>query len=50
VRVIVQPEKVSESNAPVLAREIAQKIAREVEYPGQLKVALVREQRWNELA
>ncbi|MFH1958435.1 MAG: ribonuclease Y [bacterium] len=50
VRVIVQPEKVSETNAPVLAREIAQKIAREVEYPGQLKVSLIREQRWNELA
>ncbi|MBA3066037.1 ribonuclease Y [bacterium] len=50
VRVIVQPEKITEANAPVVAREIAQKIAREVEYPGQLKVSLIREQRWSELA
>jgi len=50
VRVIVQPDKITEANAPVVAREIAQKIAREVEYPGQLKVSLIREQRWNELA
>ncbi len=50
VRVIVEPNKVSEANSPVLAREIARKIAREVEYPGQIKVTLVREQRWNELA
>jgi len=50
VRVIVRPEKITEANAPVVAREIAQKIAREVEYPGQLKVSLIREQRWQELA
>ncbi|MCD6412991.1 MAG: ribonuclease Y [Elusimicrobia bacterium] len=50
LRVIVTPNKVSEANSPVLAREIARKIAREVEYPGQIKVTLVREQRWNELA
>ena len=50
VRVIVKPEKVTESNAPVLTMEIARKISREVEYPGQLKVSLIREQRWSELA
>jgi len=50
VRVIVKPEKVTEETAPVLVQEIAKKITQQVEFPGQLKVILIREQRWAETA
>ena len=45
VRVIVSPEKVSEGEAQMLARDICQKIEHEMNYPGQIKVHLVRESR-----
>ena len=43
VRIIIQPEKVSEDEMVLLAREIAQRIENELEYPGQIKVHLLRE-------
>ena len=43
VRVMVKPEDVSEDNMVLLAREIAKKIEAELEYPGQIKVNLIRE-------
>jgi len=43
VRVMVQPEKVSDAEANLLAAEIAQKIESELEYPGQIKVTVIRE-------
>ena len=43
VRIIVAPEKVSEDEMVLLAREIAKKIEEELEYPGQIKVNMVRE-------
>ena len=43
VRVMVKPEDVSEDNMILLAREIAKKIETELEYPGQIKVNLIRE-------
>lgn len=43
VRIIVKPEVVSEDEMTLLAREIAKRIETELEYPGQIKVHLLRE-------
>jgi ribonuclease Y len=43
VRIMVKPEEVSEDNMIILARDIARKIENELEYPGQIKVNLIRE-------
>ena len=43
VRVMVKPEQVSEDQMVILARELAKKIEEEMEYPGQIKVHLLRE-------
>ena len=43
VRIMVKPEEVTEDNMIILAREIAKKIENELEYPGQIKVNLLRE-------
>jgi ribonuclease Y len=43
IRVMIKPEVVSEDQMIILAREIARKIENELEYPGQIKVHLVRE-------
>jgi len=43
VRVMVKPEQVSEDEMVLLARDIAKKIEDELEYPGQIKVNLIRE-------
>ncbi len=43
VRIMVKPEEVSEDNLVLLARDIAKKIEEELEYPGQIKVNLIRE-------
>ena len=50
VRIMVQPEKVSEDEMVLLARDIAKKIEDELEYPGQIKVHLLRETRAVEYA
>ena len=43
VRIMVKPEEVSEDNMIILACDIAKKIENELEYPGQIKVNLIRE-------
>ena len=43
VRVMVKPELVSEDHMVILARELAKKIEEEMEYPGQIKVHVLRE-------
>ena len=43
VRVMVKPEQVSEDQMVILARELAKKIEAEMEYPGQIKVHVLRE-------
>ena len=43
VRIMVKPEQVSEDQMVILARDIAKKIEDELEYPGQIKVNLIRE-------
>jgi ribonuclease Y len=50
VRVIVEPEKVDDPNADQLANDIARKIESEMEYPGQIKVTVIRERRSVSLA
>lgn len=45
IRVMVQPEKVSDAEANLLASDIAKKIHSDLEYPGQIKVTVIRETR-----
>nr|WP_041078176.1 ribonuclease Y [Thermotoga caldifontis] len=45
VRVIVEPDKVDDAEAEKMAYEIAKRIEEEVEYPGVLKVVVIREKR-----
>jgi len=50
IRVFVTPEKVSDLEAKNMARDIAEKIEREVRYPGEIKVHVIRESRVVEYA
>lgn len=50
VRVMVVPEKVSDDDAKVLAVKIREKIENEMQYPGQIKVSVIRETRATEIA
>ena len=43
VRVMVKPEQISEDQMVILARELAKRIEDELEYPGQIKVHVIRE-------
>ena len=43
IRIMVKPDEVSEDEMVILARDIAKKIESELEYPGQIKVHLLRE-------
>ncbi len=50
IRVMVKPEQVGDEQMIVVARDIARKIEQELEYPGQIKVNVIRESRYAELA
>jgi len=50
IRIIVDAQKVSDDRAAVIARDIAQKIKDELDYPGQIKVMVIREMRAVEYA
>ena len=50
IRIAVKPEEVDDSAMVVLAKEIAKKIEAELEYPGQIKVNLIRETRATDVA
>lgn len=50
VRIMVKPEKVSDAEMTVLARDIAKKVESDMEYPGQIKVNVIRETRTIEYA
>jgi ribonuclease Y len=43
IRVMVKPEEISEDQMVLLARDIAKRIEDELEYPGQIKVNVLRE-------
>ena len=45
VRIIVKPEKIDDNQMKLMARDIAKKVEDEMEYPGQIKVNVVRETR-----
>lgn len=45
LRVIVNPETISESEAVILARDIAKDIEAGIKYPGQIRITVIREQR-----
>ena len=50
VRIIVKPEEISDNDAMFLAKDIAKKIEDEMQYPGQIKVNVIRESRFSETA
>ena len=50
VRIAVKPEEVSDTGIIVLAKDIARKIESELEYPGQIKVNIIRETRATDIA
>nr|WP_240986876.1 ribonuclease Y [Acididesulfobacillus acetoxydans] len=45
IRIIVKPDKIDDVLAPKIAREISKRIEEELEYPGQIKVVVIRETR-----
>ena len=50
VRIMIQPEKINDEKMVLVAREIAKRIENEMDYPGQIKVNLIRESRVVEYA
>ncbi|WP_457641398.1 ribonuclease Y [Persephonella sp.] len=50
VRIIVNAEKLSDEEAYLLTKEIAKRIEKEVEFPGQIKITTIRESRFIEVA
>ena len=50
LRIMVKPEMVKDDDMALVAREIAQKIEGELEYPGQIKVSIIRENRATDYA
>jgi len=50
IRVMVQPDRISDEDSIVLSRDIARKIEKEMTYPGQIKVTVIREMRAVDIA
>ena len=50
VRIMVKPEQIADDQLPILAREIVKKIEDELEYPGQIKINVIRENRATDYA
>lgn len=50
IRVMVIPEEVDDQLTPLLARQVADKIEQQLDYPGQIKVTVIREVRAHEIA
>ena len=50
VRILVQPDKIGDDQVILLARSVAKKIEDELDYPGQIKVSVIRESRATEYA
>ena len=45
IRVLVKPDKISDDEMTILARDVSKKVENEMEYPGQIKVNVIRETR-----
>lgn len=45
IRIIVKPEKISDDKMTIMARQVAEKIESDMEYPGEIKVNIIREKR-----
>ena len=45
IRIIVKPEKVSDDQMTIMARDIAKRVEDEMDYPGQIKINIIREKR-----
>lgn len=50
IRIIVNPDRISDDQLELLSHDICQKIENELEYPGQIKVSLIRESRFTGIA
>ncbi len=50
VRIIVKPEKISDDQMTILARDVAKKVENEMDYPGQIKINIIRETRVSDYA
>ncbi len=50
IRIFVTPEKISDAEAKLMARDVATKIEQELKYPGEIKVTMIRETRIIEYA
>ena len=50
IRIIVEPDRIDDSNSVVLARDVANRIEQDMEYPGQVQVTVIRESRAVEYA
>jgi ribonucrease Y len=50
IRIMVKPEKLDDAESAMLARDVAKRIENEMEYPGQIKVIVIRENRAVEYA
>ena len=45
VRIVVKPEKINDDQMTILARDVAKKVENEMDYPGQIKINVIRETR-----
>jgi ribonuclease Y len=50
IRILVEPEDVDDKAAQVLAHDVAKKVEQELEYPGQIKITVIREVRAQDVA
>jgi ribonucrease Y len=50
IRIMVQPDRVSDEDSVILSKDIARKVEKELTYPGQIKVTVIRETRAVDLA
>jgi len=50
IRILVEPENIDDAQSQILAHDIAKKIENELEYPGQIKVTVIREVRAQDIA